>query len=331
MSSTTPIARLASLAPVRDDDLGDAARTPEARALLAEILAVPVEGAAISLPERSSRRRRPPRRWLAVPALAAAAAVLAAVLVSGGGGTPGAAAATLEQVAKVAREQHALVPKPGQFLYTKSVSAYLDTTVPAGGAAYNVLVPHVREIWLGPTGGRLYETSGTPRFLTARDRANWIADGRPTLTEGPSENRLPPGRRLDLPSNPDALYTRLEHDARGHGSSLAGEMFTLVGDSLRETSATPAQRAALYQVAARIPGVVLVGRVRDSAGRPGLAVAREDHGIRFTLIFDPRTSALLSEEDVALAGNAFGYPTGARVGYSTYLEQAVVGSRTATS
>jgi len=317
--------RLAELAPVRDEDLAGAAHTPEARALLAEIVSTPVAPARV----------RRSRRWLAVPALGAAAAAVAFALLgsNGGDGTQSAAGATLRRAASVARAQPPLIPGPGQYLYTKSVNAYLNTTVPVGGAGtdYSVLVPHVRQIWLGLGGGRLYETSGMPRFLTAQDRERWIADGRPQLTEPPSENTLPPARPLDLPSDPDALYARLEHDAAGHGSGLHTEMFTLVGDSLRETGATPAQRAALYQVAGRIPGVELVGPVEDSAGRRGVAVAMEDHGIRFTLIFDPDTSALLSEEQVALAGNPYGYPADTRVGYATYLVQKIVGSDTATS
>jgi hypothetical protein len=324
---------LRELALVRDNDLADEAQTPSARELLARIRALPVDDS----PPRARAHARGPRhrRWLAVPALAAIAVVAIAVLVTRGGqGTSNAAAATLKRAATVARRQAPLVPGPGQYLYTKSVNAYLNTIVPVGGAAaaFSVLVPHVREAWLGPSGGRLYETSGTPEFLSAQDRERWVADGRPQLTEGPSENTLPASRPLDLPSDPDALYARLKHDAAGHGSGLYSEMFTLVGDSLRETSATPAQRAALYQVAARLPGVELVGSVKDSIGRPGVAVARNsDDGIRFTLIFDPDTSALLEEEEVALPGNQFGYSAGTRVGYATYLVQRIVDSDTATS
>jgi hypothetical protein len=336
VKNNASVKRLAELAPVRDEDLAGAADAPAARALLARIVTTPVAPAQSSphaaRPGRGRTQGR--RRWLAVPAVAAAVAAAALGLLwpSGDSGRSSAAAATLEMAASVARLQTPLIPGPGQFLYTKSVNAYVNTTVPAGGAGtdYNVLVPHVRQIWLGPSGGRLYEMSGTPRFLTARDRARWVADGRPKLTESPSAHTLPPSRPLDLPSDPDALYARLQHDAEGHGSGIDSEMFTLVGDSLRETSATPAQRAALYQVAARIPGVELVGRVRDSAGRPGVAVARDDHGIRFTLVFDPGNSALLSEEQVALADNTYGYPAGMRIGYATYLVQRIVNSSTAT-
>jgi hypothetical protein len=71
--------------------------------------------------------------------------------------------------------------------------------------------------------------------------------------------------------------------------------------------------------------------MRDAAGRRGVGVARSDHGIRFTLIFDPATSALLSEEQDALAGNPYHYPPGTRVGFSVYLAQRIVGSDTARS
>lgn len=324
MNTKLAIDRLAHASPVRDDSLAGEASTPAAHALLERITATSPAG-----------RRRPrtrTRRRLVVPALAAAvvAGALAVAISNGGHGTEGAAAATLMKAAAVARTQTPLSPDPGQFLYTKSVDAYLSTTVPAGaGSDYSVLVPHVREAWLGPDGGRLYETSGKPRFLSSRDRMRWIANGRPSLAEAPSEDPLGAAQPLDLPSDPDALYARLQHEAAGNGNGVDAEMFTLVGDSLRETSATPEQRAALFQVAARIPGVELLGRADDTAGRSGIAVARDHAGIRSTLIFDPDTSALLSEEDVALAGNTFGYAPGTRVGYATYLVQAIVGSKTA--
>jgi len=324
MNTKPALDRLAHAAPVRDDSLAGEAFAPAADALLERITATPAP--------RMRRPRARTRRRLAVPALAAAvvATALAVAVSNGSHGTGSAAAATLKKAAAVARTQTPLIPGPGQFLYTKSVDAYLSTTVPAGvGTDYSVLVPHVRETWLGPDGGRLYETSGKPTFLSARDRARWVANGSPSLTESASEDPLDAAKPLDLPTDPDALYARLQHEAAGNGNGTDAEMFTLVGDSLRETSATPEQRAALYQVAARIPGVELIGRVKDTAGRPGIAVARDHNGIRSTLIVDPDTSALLSEEDVALAGNTFGYAPGTRVGYATYLDQAIVDSKTA--
>lgn len=280
--------------------------------------------------EASGRRSR--RRRLALVAALAAGALGAAALVglgTRGGETATAATLALREAAAVARTQ----PPPeqpgrGEYLYVKSVDAYLGTNVYRTNRAFSALVPHIREVWLGPDGGQLRVRSGEARFLSERDRQTWIELGRPKLGETQDRMALDAARRLDLPADPDALWERLQRGAEEGGSSRHDQMFTLVGDSLRETSATPAQRAALYEVAARIPGVELLGRVADRAGRPGLAVARVDEAnrIRHTLIFDPGTSELLGEEQAVVAGNAFGYAAGTVIGYATYVESAVVDS-----
>ncbi len=131
---------------------------------------------------------------------------------------------------------------------------------------------------------------------------------------------------LSLSSDPDTLYAYLHHESEGNGNGTYPEMFTLIGDSLRETFTTSAQRAALYEVAARLPGIELEGRTLDSAGRPAIAVGMTNGSARSVLLFDPTTYALLGEQDTVLAGNAEGYPAGTVVGQATYLEQRVVDS-----
>jgi len=311
----------ARLAAFRDEDLRGAVESAQARALLGEILASP--------PHRVR-----PRRRLVVPAAAVALATATAVAVLLGGGSRGAerasAARVLRHAASVARARPALVPGPGHYLYVKSVDAYLGTDTDS--PEFSFLTPHVREIWRGPDGGRVHEWSGESRFLSERDREAWVAHGSPPL-RGPhaSDVRIPPLRPLDLPTDPDTLYDKLERDSVGHGNSVPDEMLQLVGESLRETYASPAQRAALYSVAARIPGIELVGPVTDAVGRRGIAVARDDERakIRYTLVFDPKTAALLAEEQVVLPGNAFGYPAGTRIGYATYVKSGIVDSATA--
>jgi hypothetical protein len=317
---------VATVATVRDAELEGTARSPEGRALLVRLVDEPY-GALTPRPAR--RHRRPLVAGVAGLAAALAAATVVGALVSRGTGTA-SAATVLRHAATAAGGQQPLVPGPGQYVYTKSVDAYLDT-VGDGPHPYSALVAHTREIWLGPSGGRLHETSGAPQFLSERDRAAWIAAGRPALDGPVSDTEIDPSQPVDLPSDPDALWERLRRDAAGHGSGLYTEMFTLVGDSLRETAITPAQRAALYVVAARIPGVQLLGDVTDSAGRPGVAVAMDNdvNRDRSTLVLDPKTGALLAEEDVVLAGNAMGYPAGTRIGSATYLVQGIVDSDTA--
>lgn len=267
------------------------------------------------------------RRRLLVPAVGLAAAGAVAALVGVGLRDQGnaTAATVLRDAASIAISQ-APPPalEPGQFRYTKSVQAYTVTAADKG--FWTALGPTVREIWLGPTGGLLRETSGKPQFLSTRDRERWIADGRPMINAPKSSTPLPPQERIDLPTDPDVLYARLGFEAVGHGNGIRGEMFTLVGDALRETDASPELRAALYEVAARIPGVELVGPATDREGRHGLAVAYSSSANRqrHELIFDPETAALLEEEYIVLAGNSFGYRPGTVIGYATYVEGGVV-------
>jgi hypothetical protein len=311
---------IAPLAAVRDEELSGAAESKPARALLAAILATP--------PHRVRRRRR--RLALSAVAVTAAAAITAVAVQLGGSsrGTERASAATvLRHAAAVARSRPGLLPGSGRYLSVKSIDAYLGTDTDS--PSFSAIFPHVREIWVGADGGWTRQYSGPHRFLSERDRRNWIAHGRPDLGRvGTSEARIGPLRPLDLPTDPDALYRRLEQESVGHGNSTPDEMLQLVGNSLRETNASPAQRAALYTVAARIPGVELVGDVTDALGRRGVAVAREDdHAkIRYTLVFDPKTAALLAEEQVVLPGNAFGYPAGTRIGLATYVKTGIVDS-----
>jgi hypothetical protein len=265
------------------------------------------------------------RRRLLVPAVVLAAAVaLAAFTDIGRHGNGGASAAPLlRRMATVARLQEAQQPlTAGHFQYTRSLVAYMS-----GGDGWNAVSPGIREIWLRPNGsGYLHERWHKPTFPTAADRQGWIAAGRPQVNPPEDSGKLPPVSRPRLPTDPDALYAKLHDDAVGHGNGTKPEMFTLVGDALRESGASPALRSALYEVAARIPGVELVGPATDRIGRRGVAVAYVDGKIneRHELIFDRRTAALLGEEYVQLDGNSYGYPAGTVTGYATYVVSAVV-------
>jgi hypothetical protein len=106
-------------------------------------------------------------------------------------------------------------------------------------------------------------------------------------------------------------------------------MFFTIGNMLRQQSAPPAVRAALYKVGAGIPGVEFLGPVHDRAGRPGVAVSMTSaySGLRQrnVLILDQRTSALLAEETVLLeAAKWMDAKPPVVVGYATYLEAAIV-------
>jgi hypothetical protein len=294
---------------------------PEAPTATAETRAQ-ARTALITRIERRQRRRvfLPAAAGLAA---AAGAVVIALVGVGKEAAVDPAAAAVLRDAAAKARVQKPL--GRGRVLYVKSVDAYLSTWADRGH--FSVLVPHVREIWQGPDGGLLASSNGDPRFLSERDRQRWIAAGRPDLRgDRVGRTTLPRQEPSDLPADADALYARLEDEARGHSEGTHRQMFTRLGDYLRETNISPRQRAALYEVAARIPGVELIGQVRDPVGRQGVAVAMEhpSDGTRETLVIDPESGILLAEQRVTLAKNFYGYPAGTVIGHSTYLVTRMV-------
>jgi hypothetical protein len=293
------------------------------------------------------------RRWPAVAAAMSAAVILAlavpVLLPSGHRGSAPAASATqvLLRAAQVAaRQEQGGSPGPGQYVYTKSDNAYMNYWA----EGFSVLMPQVREIWIGTDGsGRILETNGTPTFLSDQDHAAWESSGSPDLggektsdeTFEPSGPPAPsPGSTAEaggglyyqdlstLPTDPAELRAKIESREIESGPPGDAETFTIIGDLLRETYAPPALRAALYQAAAGLSGVELVGETKDPEGRDGVGVAYTSAGIRHELIFDPNTSALLGEQDVVVdpAPTGLHVDAGTVVGWAAYLSSGIVDS-----
>lgn len=297
-------------------------------------------------------------RWQGLTsALAVAtAAVLAWILVLsplllGGQGASAAAARVLRAAAHTASLQPVHTLQTGQYAYTKSEGAYFDETATAGGTLWGVLVPTTREIWIAPDGsGRIRQVSDPPSFLAPGDRARWEAAGSPPLSQlsgsdtydkyfGPGGLAFPldidgfhQAELLRLATDPAALSSAIRAIAASNPNPLGWEMLTIVSDILGESAAPPQLRAALYQVAATIPGIELVGTVRDRAGRSGIAVAASRSDLRLELIFDPRTSALLAKEETLRHPVAdTTAPAGTPIEYTLYLASGIVASTSATA
>jgi hypothetical protein len=304
------------------------------------------------LGHRPHGRLRSRRRGFAVAVLVAAAAALVTVftLPSSPGGPSSAAASMLTHLADVAAAQPATTPPgPGQFQYTESDEAYEDCTSgappstiagssfsTAPSANYCALLPEHRQIWLGAdNSGRILETFGQPDFLSATDRAAWEAVGGPPLSNGTSDTTFGPHTMADgppnfstLPTDPATLGAMLSARKIEGGPPGPAEDFVQVGDLLRETDASPALRSALYQVAAAIAGVELLGNTADHSGRMGIGIGYVNRGVRHVLIFDPTTSALLGEEDIATSDHASGYnvSAGTVIDWAVYLSSGIVNS-----
>jgi hypothetical protein len=295
--------------------------------------------------------RWPRLRLVAVLAVAAALLVALPTLILGGGGkVQPAVGEVLRTAAAVAATQPAEPPPgPGQYFYTRSREAYLSSvgfnprcaTHPCdrehpweATREWSVLVPRIRQTWIAANGaGRARAVAAKPEFLTPWQRKEWKAAGSPHLGSGGVEDFALSGQPFldtsDLPTDPRALRKLIE--ARKirlvDGPPGEAETFTLIGDMLRNTYLPPAFRAALYRVVAELPEVELLGEVEDPVGRTGIGVAFTKGSVTHELIFDPATSALLGEREVAARRIPdLQVPAGTETGSVTYLESKLVDS-----
>ncbi len=275
-----------------------------ARAALSRAIAV-----AAPAPTRR-RRRRATRAWRLRGALITAALALTLVAVwpfgSGGGTSASSAlAATLNRLAEIAASGPSLVPHHGQYLYVASASNQESDAIVGGKECITYALGR-RQVWIGADGsGLLRESFGTARFTSPADRRLCQTMPQGAISQPGSSNlwfaahcfSIGPNNDVNaLPTNPRTLLVQMRR-ADG-GLRTAGEDFTHVGDFLRETDARPALRAALYQAAALIPGIRLLGTVHDHFGRIGVGVAYGNA----ELIFNPQTAALMAEQTISGPG-----------------------------
>jgi hypothetical protein len=242
-------------------------------------------------------------------------------------GADPAAAAVLRQAATIAAEADPLSLGDG-YLYTRTEALWGFQA-----AEWMYLRPLVREDWVAADGsGRIRETVGELVFLSEADREAWEA-GEFTpyaLNEDFGPGGLEPQlANASLPTDVDLLRAEVKAQAAAtHPWSTDSQMFVVIGDLLRDPLTPPDVRAGLFQVAADLPGIELLGQLTDRIGRPGVAVAMSAFAMtpyhrQEIIIFDPATSVLLEERTVSLApyGDT---PAPFLWGYATYLETKVV-------
>jgi hypothetical protein len=174
---------------------------------------------------------------------------------------------------------------------------------PGGGKAY--LYSTDRRIWLSVSGSRA-------GVLWERDLPNKKLPWGPTPppVTGASVSWTPlsaPGTGArdtyefltTLPTDPGQLRAWIYRHPDGQ-QPADEQAWTDIGDMLREMLVPAKLAAALFRVAATIPGAQVIPHVTNVLGRPGIAVARYDPGshANAALIFDSRTYQLLGEGEV---------------------------------
>jgi hypothetical protein len=298
------------------------------------------------------RRRAPRRRAVLALGAAVGAAIAAVAVVSGldeGHVAPApanAASDALRRVATVAEHRDGPgVPDDDQFFYVASEGTELTVSAPTSDPAdsYSYLYTKRREIWLSVDRGGLLrqEQVGPPRWLTPRDRENWIKAGRPDESGGAGSDEMPmeaidhyllgaekftAAQLRDYDPTPQELYDRLRSRINGRGQSPNGEVFVEIADALRESPQTPRLRATLYRALALVPGVQLLGQIHDRLGRAAIGVAFTEHtGMRQELLLDPETAEVLNEREVVA------HPVqGIRASVGTAVEDIVYTKRAVT-
>jgi hypothetical protein len=160
---------------------------------------------------------------------------------------------------------------------------HVTSTYVRGGRTYR------RDIWIAHHGASVLRDTGLD---------NVGPDGQAQVLPA-DENFSAGGTALTwdqvyaLPTDPTHLKSALQSDRKGAGKDSVTELFVALDDLLRETPASPALRKSLYDIAAKIPGVQITGRVTDGAGRTGTAV---EYGGE-TYVIDRTNGQLLADKD----------------------------------
>jgi hypothetical protein len=163
-------------------------------------------------------------------------------------------------------------------------------------------------------GSSSVDAAGHP--TTSEQRTWWPAQGKGTqitvntppsgIPEPPQEDPWTPadlGKDLQTPLSQDPAEVTDQFTRRHPYVVRAIGRVRATVDFNRYQVLDPGQRAAILEVLAATPGIVILdGRIFDSEKRPGIAVkACADDGTCETLTFDPKTGVLLSHQTAVVS------------------------------
>lgn len=293
------------------------------------------------------RRTRWLRPTLIGAAAAAAAAALTISLLPGPaihGPRPGAgpasasppasgpaeltAAYVLNRAASAAAASSRPVPRPGQFIYVTSVTTYLSTEV-GRSSSKSWLYRTSRQIWQSENGqqagllqivqhSNLKLPWGPVPPVVSGNPAEWISLPV-TSCPGTAPTRGTYAFLASLPTDPGRLRTWIYQHLNGDNRPDA-QAWNDIGDMLREMLVPPKLAAALYRVAATIPGASVVPHATNAVGRDGVGVSRSGAA----LIFDPKTYQLIGEGGVLTKAVAGEGPAGTVIASTAQVRETVV-------
>ncbi len=291
-------------------DLAPSTRAAINRAVMAEITARPAQPSTTT--RRISQHAR--LRWLRRTA-SAAAAILALLLVlpvvfADRDNGSASAREVLTRTAAAAAAQPSMMLHEGQYLLSKSL---IMNRVEQG--AHTLFVTTSRAIWTASNGtGMIVNRAIDIDFESPAHRPAWEQSGERFIWGNFSDMGLHgepyvceytrPGslyfQDLDsFPSDPDALEQVLRDEVIHGDIAAASEakqtstMFDEIGFKLSNLPGSSQQRAALFEVLARQPGIEVLGTRTDHVGRVGTAIGATWYGVRSEMIVDSSTGRVL--------------------------------------
>ncbi|MER7171711.1 CU044_5270 family protein [Streptomyces mesophilus] len=287
----------------------------------------------------SAPRRRPRvRPALLVPAALAVAGALVVVLGTGSDGQPGAGPAKgnrieaqnqqgaivlLDRIAAAAEETRPAKVRADQFVYVRSLQTGNQGDF---NGRVEVTPAAPREVWMSQRPGPALRYGLIHQDGDYFPIEEGVPDGETSKGTPESIHRPTYTWLAGLPTDPDALLDLLYAQTEPSDVTDAHQaVFEAIGNLIAETVLPPANAAALYKAAAKLPGVTEVADAVDAKGRHGIGIARVDpfSSVRTTWVFDRKTLSYLGQRDT-LTKDTFRGDAGAFLGASAVLERGIV-------
>ncbi|MET8680942.1 CU044_5270 family protein [Streptomyces sp. NPDC004647] len=280
---------------------------------------------------RPARRLLRPALLLPVTALGLGGILAVGVAFTGDDGRPSTAgsqphgandmrpaAALLDQISDVALKGDTPSVRDDQFTYTRAKIREADLT--SGKAVVGPLKEH--ETWASQQQGPLHKPG-----LTRVDGETLPINAELGDTNGtPAGISRPTYRWLaSLPTDSDEMLTYLyAKTPKVDGQERDQAVFERVGDLIGGVM-PPRTAAALYQAAAKIPGVDEAPDAHDAIGRRGVGIARDDttFGTRTEWVFDKDDLTFLGSRSYLIKDSQYG-KHGTLMSSRAEIEHAVV-------
>ena len=281
----------------------------------------PLPGRAVPAAPRARRRIL---LASAAAALLVGGIVVADVVRPGGPGDTAEAAEVLNAAADATIRTSDPVVGPGQYLLTDTTTLFDTGVEEADGSSLSWQATVTDRLYIpaDQNGEWVWDRGALVPLDSSSDAAKAAAAELAELGEGADNpavgiQRSPGGAFYgdtpvtivgmplqeigNLPRDPQALLDLVYEKADGSGGSRDGDAFITIAISLRSGAVPADLRAALYQAAALIPGVIIGDTQATVDGRTGTAIGYPFEDIeRYDIIIDPATGLVIGEQHVRL-------------------------------